>query len=135
MEEPRKSIFSGRKDRPGESVFFAEAETCTRIDLRFCDGTRISIPYAHIEEILFEPIEIANIEGELEQIIIDTVSDDRIEIMGKNLIAIYDLLHRDKILWLREGSEGEGEDGNNPYVVSLQYLRVGDSEGDAPASS
>ena len=120
MSDNIRELFQ-RGKTPENGDFYSVFETSdSRLDLRWEDGFRCSVPYMHMHEIRYTP---RNAE-ELEEIVLHAPAFSVVRIVGRHLSEIYDALNAHRISWIRERANGEDipQDGVSVDLIEFTAL-------------
>lgn len=126
------SLFEGgKKDGGGANGDFYSVNDVSdhRIDLRWPDGSRVSLPYIHLHEVKFTP----GGDTESDTILLHYTAHTVVQVVGKRLAALYDALHGHRVTWMRNKSEGEELPQGKLCIEDLRYSEISDWETDLKA--
>ena len=123
MSDNIQSLLSQRKKRDGRGDFFSVFETSdSRLDLRWADGFRCSLPYMHLHEIRFTPV---NEEG-TEEILLHYPGFSVVRIVGRQLAGLHDALGAQRVSWVRERAEDEEITPEGLSISLIEYSSLTD---------
>jgi hypothetical protein len=111
-EQSAKWTGAGSFDLKSNSFFDIERGNrfIRRFKLLFRDGRVISIPYAYLPVIIFDPAR---------NLLIKT-TDVEITIKGRTLNTLADWLSEEKVIWIKESESGVDDQGSEVFVSDIQ---------------
>lgn len=80
-----------------------------RFKLYFRDGQVISIPYAYLPIVIYEPDRFLNIK----------TSDLDIRIKGRGLNVLADFLNEEKVQWMKESPSSIDDENEAVFIQSI----------------
>jgi hypothetical protein len=123
MTDNIQSLLTRGKKGEGRREFFSVFETGdARLDLRWEDGFRCSLPYMHLHDIRFTS---ANEEG-TEEIVLHFPGFSVVRIVGTRLSALHDALGAQRVSWVRERANDEEIVPEALSVALIEYTSLTD---------
>lgn len=93
----------------------------SRLDLRFANGTRISIPYVGSHDITF----IAEEGSDRHAVLIYHPPWSMTKVLGKHLSKLYEEITQQRVSWVRESTKIAGGT-TDPTIESIQFIELSD---------
>jgi len=128
MRDNIRSFASAREKRVGSGnrrEFFGTTDyPANRLEFRFSDGGRVSVPYVHILLCEYFLPEGPNEKNEI--IFLDIPGQARLQISGLGLDKLFDLIMNGNVTYVREADKDEVRDGDELFVETLNYLMLFD---------
>lgn len=131
MRDNIRSLVGHREKKSGansEKNFFSAREDAhvSRIDLRWSDGTRKSLPYAHLHHIEFWPGDASLEKPQPDAILLDCPAYSRTQITGFGLLPLYEALQAESVTWIREMDADEPRPEGGPFIEEINHLMLTD---------
>jgi hypothetical protein len=117
-----QALLPAKPSSAQEEGCFGTAQTSEqRLDLRFANGTRISVPYVGSHDITF----IAEEGSDRHAILIYHPPWSMTKVLGNNLAQLYEEIIRQRVSWVRE-SPKNAADTTRAAIESIVFIELSD---------